>query len=52
MGLRPSDIFQKIEPSLCPFADTERLRGFFSRASAAGPSPLPLGPWQDRHSLV
>src|SRR5262245_40752420 len=48
MAPRPSLIFQKISPSvwLCTFADVQSAGLGGGSAVAAGPSPLPLAPWQ------
>ena len=48
MGPRPVVIFQKISPSESFWTRTDvQSAGFGFSATAAGPFPLPLSPWQD-----
>src|SRR5437867_3441427 len=49
MAPRPFDIFQNNSPSVCFWTASEvQFAGFGGgSAAAAGPSPLPEGPWHD-----
>jgi hypothetical protein len=47
IGERPSVIFQNNSPSVSPaLIRAPKSAGFFSKAAAPGPSPLPVWPWQ------
>src|SRR6266699_6195135 len=53
IGELPSLIFQKMAPSVCcDILGSDKLPGLRSNDAAAGPSPLPEGPWHGRQPTV